>query len=586
MRCHAKKVRCDGQVPCDICRESGSECNYGAGAKRRGPKKGYMTAIQLRLQRLESLLGGLLLERKIEDKVLVDLVHGHDARKRLETGQAFYRDTPWAVWTGSRNAKGKEKGKRPLDTLEESDMDIRDKSGDEDDIADENRRSMPWRRSRSLDPASDSGTKDNSSRQVPDVLGQLSMDENRTLRYHGKASGLYMVAPSSTRFRDYTWQFPKPTHWPQTGQTRLWTEADLLEKVGLAGCLPDRRIQKHLLDLYFAYIHPTLPIINKENFYESWLQEDPVRRPCATLLFAIFAFAAKYSSWRSVQARLGQFYSAGDQYYDAAKKCLDYDSDNSRLSSVQAHLLLAMREQGTGRSTAAWNHSGSAVRMAQDLGLMRESSKWAIPQDKLATIERDSRNRIFWGCNVVEKNVSAWIGRPVAIFDKDYDAYFVHIGGQDRLEEEEQSWQAVPAAGIESEPEDLIEALEENSMSAAAGSTSNDSKSENMPWYRSADYVEPADYMHQSLVSSQKSYILSTFRAQSQLSEIIGQIMQSVYPIQLDTTNMTQEVILTLLNSHLTSWFIDLPKHLAYDSSAADPMVGVNRDVLSMPICT
>lgn len=37
--------------------------------------------------------------------------------------------------------------------------------------------------------------------------------------------------------------------------------------------LPDRALQDHLLELYFTYVHPSLPIVHKRAFFEVFKTE-------------------------------------------------------------------------------------------------------------------------------------------------------------------------------------------------------------------------------------------------------------------------------------------------------------------------
>ncbi|RKP27258.1 hypothetical protein SYNPS1DRAFT_6844, partial [Syncephalis pseudoplumigaleata] len=52
--CRRKKVRCDGVRPvCGNCSAFHFECTYLDAAKKRGPPKGYIEAIEHRLRRME-----------------------------------------------------------------------------------------------------------------------------------------------------------------------------------------------------------------------------------------------------------------------------------------------------------------------------------------------------------------------------------------------------------------------------------------------------------------------------------------------------------------------------------------------------
>lgn len=81
------------------------------------------------------------------------------------------------------------------------------------------------------------------------ALGQLSIDENLTMRYHGAASGLQMIT-SSSRFSEPFWNFPNPGYWPRTSSKIVMTEEEILSEAdSTAGpVLPPFELQDRLLE--------------------------------------------------------------------------------------------------------------------------------------------------------------------------------------------------------------------------------------------------------------------------------------------------------------------------------------------------
>lgn len=57
-RCSKKKIRCDGEAPCENCSKASTECTFSRGPRRRGPRTGYMAVINQRLHQMEQLLIG------------------------------------------------------------------------------------------------------------------------------------------------------------------------------------------------------------------------------------------------------------------------------------------------------------------------------------------------------------------------------------------------------------------------------------------------------------------------------------------------------------------------------------------------
>lgn len=116
-------------------------------------------------------------------------------------------------------------------------------------------------------------------------------------------------------------------------------------------------------------------------------------------------------------------WTAGDDFLQLAKNLLDNTYASSHPSTVQSLLLLGYREIGIGAMAQAWTYTGMAVRMAQDLGMHRAADGWArVGMGRLfGTRELQERRRIWWGCVVLDSYVSTYIGRPLAIFESDYD---------------------------------------------------------------------------------------------------------------------------------------------------------------------
>ena len=136
----------------------------------------------------------------------------------------------------------------------------------------------------------------------------------------------------------------------------------------------------------------------------------PQRIP-TLLLLVMFSIAARYSSTDGPPPAPGEMWNAGDSYMEHAKVILDNIHTQSRPSTVQALLLLGYREVGIGAMAQAWLYIGMAVRMAQDLGLHKNADKWSGVGKVLFTdAELQERRRIWYGCVVMDKYISAYIG--------------------------------------------------------------------------------------------------------------------------------------------------------------------------------
>jgi hypothetical protein len=87
------------------------------------------------------------------------------------------------------------------------------------------------------------------SQDFSSALGQLSTDENLTMRYHGAASGLQLIT-SSNRFSEPFWNFPNPGYWPRTSSKIVMTEDEIISEADATDgpVLPSIEVQDHLLE--------------------------------------------------------------------------------------------------------------------------------------------------------------------------------------------------------------------------------------------------------------------------------------------------------------------------------------------------
>ncbi|KAH8833745.1 fungal-specific transcription factor domain-containing protein [Flagelloscypha sp. PMI_526] len=386
------------------------------------------------------------------------------------------------------------------------------------------------------------------------AIGQLSLNEDDEVRYHGRASGLHLLG---NRERDDgrnlggIWRFPKARVWPplasdpasaaNTIRTSVYNgfpnEADLLVH------MPDIQNQQLLLDAYFTCVHPYFPILMKQSFLDDWKhclsypspsessdsptassRRSPARTVPPLLLFTVFSIAARYSqtpptrpaspTGTSTAHSCPPMWDGGDDFFELAKAILNKNYAAPRPSTCQALLLLAYREIGIGAMAQSWIYTGMAIRMAQDLGLHRSADGWAragLGGKLFSADELQERKRIWYACVVMDKYVSAYIGRPLAIYERDFDTRL-----PDELEAEELEDLAFPAP-------------------------------------------------HEALIHSGPSRLLSCFNASSTLSGILSRIIQVIYTVRPLLRRRAESVF---LEGILDKWYFELPHHLRHDPSS------------------
>src|SRR5690606_30028910 len=86
----------------------------------------------------------------------------------------------------------------------------------------------------------------------------------------------------------------------------------------------------------------------------------------------------------------------GRQYLIYGRMLTDLFNDEFTIDHARAALLTSIYLFEINRKSAAWTWLGSAVRIAQDIGLHRETGPWG-------QIEAEMRKRVWWGIYVWDR---------------------------------------------------------------------------------------------------------------------------------------------------------------------------------------
>ena len=119
---------------------------------------------------------------------------------------------------------------------------------------------------------------------LEDAVGQLSLNEDDQIRFHGKASGLHLLAPQERvdgRSEGGIWRFPRARVWPPLPSTDR-AQSTKCDEDSIS--LPPLNEQEKLLDLYWKYVHTALPIVHKQSFLESFQTGSVLSFPFSLIL--------------------------------------------------------------------------------------------------------------------------------------------------------------------------------------------------------------------------------------------------------------------------------------------------------------
>ncbi|KAG0167090.1 Transcriptional activator of fatty acid utilization [Apophysomyces sp. BC1034] len=309
-----------------------------------------------------------------------------------------------------------------------------------------------------------------------------------------------------------------PDLFPQTGSVDRWIYS-------VTGA--DRHTSDRLLKIYFANVHPVLPVVNKTEFLKQY-RDQADTYPSPDLLNAMFGAAARFVECEALNQKNKAYqppetvwdvpWGWSDQFFDQAQTIVSASAANPTISKVQSIILIHNHSGNLdSKSSACWLLGGLAIRLAQGLGLNRDCEEWDIPES-----EKQTRKRIWWALYVTDRFHSASLGRPINIRDEDND-----VGYPDATA----SWKEVL-----DEPELNTQEKDPRFPSAAYRPTS----------------VEGRVEIYQLFIQLVK------------LSEILGRILQGLYTPKAQRISHDQgsDAIVTRLDHELTEWRFGFPKAL------------------------
>ncbi|EPQ54381.1 hypothetical protein GLOTRDRAFT_94337 [Gloeophyllum trabeum ATCC 11539] len=454
--CRKAKIRCNRSSedePCQACQAAEVGCVFSGPTFKRGPPKGYIQALEQRWYRSESILAVLIaassnpyvqeLSRLLQQDDLAREVMESVATGPLQTTpeavasferkgvkqqnwgsgkivsqHASFPRNPKAPYRQCNTSRQRTQSTTPLTPLNYIQWihplnrpNLEDKSASPDDSG--------------VDEAIDG-------------LNHLSVDENQELRYHGSASGYHLLGAEERfdgRNEGGIWKFPMARVWPLAMESRLaYADEDDVDVQ-----MPPPEQQEALVNVYFTYIHPFIPLIHKQQFLESFRASR--QQPSGTqglskgLLLGIFAIAERYRAATMPPPPEGVMSEAGCDFAYSAQEVIMKTVHHSHPVTCQALLLLGVREFAIGKpdqctcpfSLVAWSAllmsgTGMAIRMAYDLGLNRDPEHWLYRGREVFTVnDKQTRRAIWWACCSVDRRMSAFLGRPISIQDKDYN---------------------------------------------------------------------------------------------------------------------------------------------------------------------
>jgi hypothetical protein len=174
---------------------------------------------------------------------------------------------------------------------------------------------------------------------------------------------------------------------------------------------------RHLLNIYFAYTHCWLPILDREEIFATaticesqagsasdYTRRDSITSSNLAVLWSAIAIAA-FQDAHSSAPLISEGAVSPTEIFSIARSLLQQEEDHFDVSGIQANLLHAVILIGRENMLAASLITGKAMRLISHLRIVNGGAQKPV-LDKLAA-----------ACNLIEVLTSICIGQPSRILD-------------------------------------------------------------------------------------------------------------------------------------------------------------------------
>jgi uncharacterized protein YdaU (DUF1376 family) len=205
-------------------------------------------------------------------------------------------------------------------------------------------------------------------------------------------------------------------------------EIDILHQRG-AFLLPPRALCDELIEAYFKWVAPIVPVINRNRFMKQY--QDPNNPPSLLLLQAILLAGSRVCNNPQLMDATGSTTPAAMTFYKRAKALYDANYEDDRVTIVQALVLMGWYWEGpedVTKNVFYWSRVATIV--AQGSGMHR-----SVEGSQLGKADKRLWKRIWWTLFTRDRSVAVALGRPVHINTDDSDVEMVCE--EDFLEDED-----------------------------------------------------------------------------------------------------------------------------------------------------
>ncbi|KAL2313347.1 Transcription factor [Schizosaccharomyces pombe] len=181
--------------------------------------------------------------------------------------------------------------------------------------------------------------------------------------------------------------------------------------------LPSLEIANIYIDAYFKSYNPLFPVFTRENFYQKFGSPNCFKKPDGSIDLVNYASYVVVLSLGclAIADTEEQVSRANALFKNTLGISIEVTKDMS-FRTLVFNFLTSVYYCAVSKPNAVWLNVGVVVRVAQTLGLHRNSAMWSIGKE-----DAEEKARLFWYIYYLDRVSSMMTGKPVAFQDDDID---------------------------------------------------------------------------------------------------------------------------------------------------------------------
>ncbi|PYH99537.1 hypothetical protein BO71DRAFT_192911 [Aspergillus ellipticus CBS 707.79] len=192
-----------------------------------------------------------------------------------------------------------------------------------------------------------------------------------------------------------------------------------IDYLSMKGALtvPDVGLRNELLKSYLHYVHTYMPLLDLEDFLQTIVQNDGIRRMSLLLFQAVMFAGTAFIDLKHLHAAgYPTRKAARKAFFQRARLLYDFDYEVDRISLVQSLLLMTYWYETPDDQKDTWHWMGVSLSLAHTIGLHRD------PGNSRMDLRRQRMwKRIWWSTYTRDRLIALGMRRPMRVKDDDCD---------------------------------------------------------------------------------------------------------------------------------------------------------------------